>query len=118
MSGRPASDTFVMDDPLAAAASTGNGQYGADAGPAPARHGAGPELDPVDIARLAATRRVERPQIATRWLALAVVVVLFVVLLIMGAWLAAHVHGSGSGSASPVTNPNPITVASSVVLTA
>ncbi len=72
------------DDDLATDAPSGNGTR-------PPR----PQLDPVDLARLAARPRTEVQRSATRWVALAFVVVLFVVLLVLGAWLAARARSSG-----------------------
>ena len=40
------------------------------------------------------------PNGSTRWVALAIVVVIFVVLLLMGTWLAAHLNTSGPDSRS------------------
>ena len=57
-------------------------------------------LDPVDLARLMTPASPGAPNGSTRWVALAIVVAMLVVLLIMGAWLAAHVNTSGPDSRS------------------
>jgi len=53
-----------------------------------------PGLDPVDLARLRATRLAESRSPNARYVTLAVVFVLFAVLIGIGMWLATHIHGS------------------------
>ncbi len=56
-------------------------------------------LDAVDLALLQSRRTSgTRPQ-TTRYVALAVVFVLFAMLIVMGMWLATHVHGAASPGA-------------------
>jgi hypothetical protein len=52
-------------------------------------------LDPVDIARLGAPLRTGATSTSVRWITLGMVFVVFVVLMVLGVWLAARVHSSG-----------------------
>ena len=49
-------------------------------------------LDPVDLARLRSTSLSEAQNPTTRYVALAIVFVMFAVLIGLGMWLASHVH--------------------------
>ncbi len=79
-------NAVVNTPPLGSSGSDGY-DLGSDAGPPPG-------LDPVDLARLRATRLAESRDPNRRYITLAVVFVLFAVLIGMGMWLATHVHGS------------------------
>ncbi len=84
-----------MDHPQVPAPWSGDDDLDTDA---PSGNGTRPrrsQLDPVDLAWLAARPRADVQRSASRWVALAFVVVLFVVLLVLGAWLAARARSSG-----------------------
>ena len=51
-------------------------------------------LDAVDLARLRSSTSSAPRGPTTRYVALAIVFVLFAVLIVMGMWLATHVHGA------------------------
>jgi hypothetical protein len=86
-------------EPVAGGNSHGQGP-GSEQQPDGAPVGRDGVLDPVDFARLMGRARPGSPSSSTRWVAPAIVVVMFVLLVLMGAWLAAHVNTSGTGSRS------------------
>ncbi|HLI73086.1 MAG TPA: hypothetical protein VKU86_04340 [Acidimicrobiales bacterium] len=92
-----------MDHPPVPAPWSGDDDLDTDA---PSGNGTRPrpsQLDPVDLAWLAARPRAEVQRSASRWVALAFVVVLFVVLLVLGAWLAARARSSGPAVIAPAS---------------
>ena len=81
-------------------AESGGQRPGAGPHPQGAPVGRNGGLDPVDLARLMTPARPGAPNGSTRWVALAIVIAMFVVLLLVGAWLVGHVGTSGPGSRS------------------
>jgi len=62
----------------------------------------GPRLDAVDLARLQATSARRTPSLATRYVALTIVVIIFAVLLGLGAWLMTRVHPATTGAVTVI----------------
>jgi hypothetical protein len=58
-------------------------------------------LDPVDVARMGAANARRPPGPASRYVVLILLMVMFAILIVIGAWLAGHVHSGGSSSGSP-----------------
>jgi hypothetical protein len=79
---------------------------GRGAGPAPL-----PALDPVDLALLMKARpERSAAQVATRrYVSLAVVLIVFVVLIVVGVLMASHIHTTGSGASGVVGTRRPFT---------
>ena len=71
-----------------------------------------PALDPVDLAVMASRtpgsrspRTVQKGKSSSRYTALIVVVLLFIVLLGLGVWLSARVHGTSSSPSGAAIEP-------------
>jgi uncharacterized membrane protein YecN with MAPEG domain len=74
-----------------------------------ARSGPRP-FDAVDLARMRATRSSTSNGANTRYVALAVVFVLFAVLIGIGMWLATHVHGAALSAGPVVLGPRAVAI--------
>jgi hypothetical protein len=67
-------------------------------------------FDAVDLARMRATRSSPSSGANTRYVALAVVFVLFAVLIGIGMWLATHVHGAASSPGPLLLGPSAVAI--------
>jgi hypothetical protein len=55
------------------------------------------KLDPVDLARLSSAKSAHKASPGNKWVALAVVAFMFVVLIVLGVLLAAHTRSTNDG---------------------